>query len=95
MLELQIISKSAYNEYILESNGKRYYVALSFYNMQSPEIGDLLYFPENYLDTKSKDYVHSLFFEPLQDGEEAETRENDLAGLRTRKEEFVLKRIYG
>ncbi len=94
MLELEIIWKTDH-EYVLQNGDKQYHVALEFYNMKSPEVGDVLFFPESYLDTKSKDYVHSLFFEPLKDGEHTKVKESDLAGLRTIGEEFVLKRIYG
>ena len=94
MVELKIVKITKYNEYILQEDKNKHSLALEFYNMPQPQVGDILLAPKEILDTKSLNYVHFLCFMPLKEGDKP-LRETDTFGLHTKNKNYVLKRVYG
>lgn len=95
MVKLTIAKIGEYNEYVLMNGSREFLFALTFYNMPNPKVGDILFFPKSYLNINSPDFVHSLYFEPLDNKELQENSKTDLAGLYTKNKNYILKRIYG
>ena len=95
MVELKIVKIEKFDEYVLEEGRKQHSLALGFYNMPKPKLGDVLIVPEEWLNTKSPDFVHSLYFEPLENNDNDEVKESDIVALHTKSKNYVIKRVYG
>ena len=95
MVELKIVKIGEFDEYTLKQGKQQHLLALGFYDMPKPKVGDVLIFPEEWLDTSSPDHVHSLYFEPFDDSKEGRVKKEDLVGLKSNRKSYILKRIYG
>ena len=94
MVKLKVVKIEDFDEYVLEDEKKRqHFLALGFYDMPRLEVGGVIYLQEAWLNTKSPDFVHSLYFAPYN--EEKGVKESDLIGVRAKGKNFVIKRVYG
>lgn len=95
-IELKIKEKKENNEYILKDikTSKEYSVIMEFYDIDSPKKGDILIISEKLLDLNYEGYCQPYAF-TLFKNDINNLNKNDIIGLITSKEKFVLKRIYG
>ena len=95
MVKLKVVKVDKFDEYVLEDDKKKqHFLSLGFYDMPKLEVGDVIYLQEAWLNTKSLNFVHSLYFAPINENEK-DVKESDLIGICTKGKNLVIKRVYG
>lgn len=96
MVKLKVVESKKFNEYVLEDlQNCRYSLALNFYDMPRAQKDDVLILPRKWLDKKSPNYVHMLSFEPFEDEDIDFSKEKNIACLKTKEIQYIMKRISG
>ena len=95
-VSLKIIKINKYGQYILEDivTKAKYSFILEFYDLDKPQVNDILVLDKSMTDTNSKEFSQPYAFEPLKD-DDMDIVAKDIAGLVTKDKKYILKRIYG
>lgn len=96
MVKLKVVEAKKFCEYVLEDlHNCTYNLALNFYDMPRAQEGDMLILPRKWLDKNSPNFVHMLSFEPFEDEDIDFSKEKNIACLKTKEKQYIMKRIYG
>ena len=90
MKRLKIIKKEEYN-YTLEDDAlNKYDKNITFYNIDSPNVGDYLYMTDNVLKE-----VNIFSYGKIDDSNMDNISKDELIKVETKDKEYYLKRLYG